>query len=126
MSDRVSRLAKLRRKRDAGTAHSLGGTSASLPSTHGECGNSSNQSQRAVADETSPGVEIETDLPIEDKQTEEESSVKSEGAKEQAQPLTYNSDLKKDLAMLLNKATAETERSLNEIMWKAYVDDQAD
>lgn len=118
MTDRISRLAKLRQKRDAGTAHSLGGTSASLPSTHRECGNSSNQSQRAVADKTSSGVEIETDLAIEDKQSEEESSVKSEGAEEQAQPLTYNSDLKKDLSMLLNKATAETERSLNEIMWK--------
>lgn len=145
MSDRVSRLAELRRKRDSRVSKGSGGAISSasvVDNTHvgAKDGNDLDNGAADIVKDTEMESTIDSKAGFEAKDIDNPNTVEAvetviaqdtnelprKSNETGPQNITYNSDLKKDIFPLLLKAQEGTERALNEIIWKAYLQNQAD
>lgn len=137
MSDRVSRLAELRKKRDQKVLESLDDVKPVI--VEKKVGHEQDKDVDKTDEEVFQKQEnVVASLPNEDtvlvatesiSQSFEVKSPVDTSASIDDKPneeLTYNSDLKRDISDLLNRAQAGTERAMNEILWKRYLESQAD
>lgn len=137
MSDRVSRLAELRKKRDQKVVESLDDVKPVI--VEKKVGHEQDKDVNKTDEEVSQKQDnLVASLPNEDtvlvatepvSQSFEVKSPVDTSVSIDDKPneeLTYNSDLKRDISDLLNMAQAGTERAMNEILWKRYLESQAD
>lgn len=146
MSERISRLAELRRKRDLASSNSHevamqnSSESTNLPATSEPIASKkekdessdlpkseekfekSNENIKAVivgdANETLSKTPSSVGPSIEINGGETTALERGHAA--------YNRDLKNDISSLLSKAKLDTEMALNEIIWRSYRETQAD
>lgn len=143
MSDRVSRLAELRKKRDFGAGKGPGGASGNIKDedrspTKAANGNDLKDVGNGSKEDTSKGSTIGEDSSVVAPRSAPSTPDQAVITQDHAEPrkdeknetdfdkITYNSDLKRDISSLLAQAQAGTERALNEIIWKSYLQKQAD
>lgn len=141
MSSRVSRLAELRRQRDS-NPNSNPSDAVGVQKANSDSPASKVSEQEAISSalpKTTPAVNVPVNVlenvsigkPVEDLSVLLGSSLAENpqlASEEQTREMkvTYNSDLKKDLSHLLNRARIDTDRVLYEIKWQSYQEDQAD
>lgn len=148
MSDRIARLAELRRKRDSASSNT---PDVAVQNVSGSSGQPTSITTQQTAAKKDHKELIELQNPLEEnsesigaseKQIVNDASATSldqspvvgisghikgsELAENEQEFAAYNRDLKHDLSSLLNKAKSDTERAINEIMWRSYRDKQAD
>lgn len=147
MSDRIARLAELRRKRDSASAKSPEVPTHSVTELPNQLAagehsatieNEKNKSHdvpiilkvQSESTEASEAQFVDDDeAPSNDKSSSESSSVGEHGAdttENGYEFAAYNRDLKKDMSLLLNKAKLDTDKAINEILWQLYREKQAD
>lgn len=143
MSDRMSRLAEIRRLRDQNRKENSGADNneqlsraeeIQLPKKPESPISTSSKIHSSINADGSNSQELpilaesllQEKPSLNSKNYQSKMSETGDKAESEQEPLvsTYNSDLKNDLSSLLKKAKNGTDRAFNEVIWRTYLDNQ--